>query len=761
MKKNYFNIDSVDETYSLMEITNGKVFKQLKALLTLFLIVFGISFSSAQTTLISPSGDGGFENGSTFAANGWTAVNASTDGWVIGSVPVVSAGTNCGYVSANGGTSWTYSQLSTYTHIYKDFTIPAGENVLTLKFKWKATGEGTTTSDWDNMKVFVAPTTVVPVNTAAVTGATQLSGSGAISGMYKLNSAAWNSETIVLSGTPGTTYRLIFSWKSDGSTIANPPSALDEIELISRAPGTFISVVTGNWNTGSIWDAGTVPTALDNAIISAGHIVTADAATTNSNNLTVNGTLAYASAATSVTVGGNLTVNAGGLINVFNGTTGKTLAVAGNITNDGRIDVSVGSTTGGTLTLNGSTAQTVAGTGTFGGTVTSTTTTNTANVIRNLSINNTSTAIPNVIWSFTDVKVAYNLTLTSAKINLGTNKLIFGNYAAGNTLSASGTNGILPGGKFSRWWTAGATGSSITAGTDPTNGTSRYPMISATGVQRTMYITRTNRSGAVAGELAVAYTITDRYDGNWSVTNEGTAVSASSYTLVLFANNALYPSNGNARVMGASTALSGTHQNGTTTPGAQRITVSQTDLLAAPLYVGIAAADVPFVSIANGDWNATTTWNKGTVPTCADNVTIASGHTVTVNTLANVAKGVTITAGGTLAIASGDLTVGCTLNNNTLINNGTLTVSGGILNVNGSISHNSGATFNQSGGDINIDGNAIGFKANTYVGSGRINYGNLVINGGTGTNRIVTGGTYANVVLGNLTINSSSEYAPA
>ncbi|NHM04584.1 Ig-like domain-containing protein, partial [Flavobacterium celericrescens] len=849
MKKNYFKIDSVDETYSLMEITNGKVFKQLKALLTLFLIVFGISFSSAQTTLISPSGDGGFENGSTFAANGWTAVNASTDGWVIGSVPVVSAGTNCGYVSANGGTSWTYSQLSTYTHIYKDFTIPAGENVLTLKFKWKATGEGTTTSDWDNMKVFLAPTTVVPVNTAAVTGATQLSGSGAISGMYKLNSAAWNSETIVLSGTPGTTYRLIFSWKSDGSTIANPPSALDEIELISRAPGTFISVVTGNWNTGSTWDAGTVPTALDNAIISAGHIVTADAATTNINNLTVNGTLAYASAATSVTVGGNLTVNAGGLINVFNGTTGKTLAVAGNITNDGRIDVSVGSTTGGTLTLNGSTAQTVAGTGTFGGTVTSTTTTNTANVIRNLIINNTSTAIPNVIWSFNDVKVAYNLTLTSAKINLGTNKLIFGNYAAGNTLSASGTNGILPGGKFSRWWTAGATGSSITAGTDPTNGTSRYPMISATGVQRTMYITRTNSTGAVAGELAVvytdaattttglsivdgAYTITDRYDGNWSVTNEGTAVSASSYTLVLFANNALYPSNGNARVMGASTALSGTHQNGTTTPGAQRITVSQTDLLAAPLYVGIAAADVPFVSIANGDWNATTTWNKGTAPTCADNVTIASGHTVTVNTLANVAKGVTITAGGTLAIASGDLTVGCTLNNNTLINNGTLTVSGGILNVNGSVSHNSGATFNQSGGDINIDGNAagvtansatsyhlnlaavvnwtggtltivdphasttstdvlyynlgtssnvgtghtlrfgdgistdaggnaIGFKANTYVGSGRINYGNLVINGGTGTNRIVTGGTYSNVVLGNLTINSSSEYAPA
>jgi hypothetical protein len=110
-------------------------------------------------------------------------------------------------------------------------------------------------------------------------------------------------------------------------------------------------------------------------------------------------------------------------------------------------------------------------------------------------------------------------------------------------------------------------------------------------------------------------------------------------------------------------------------------------------------------SIASGNWNASSTWNSGTVPTCGDNITIASTHNVTVNSSSNVSKNLTIASGGTLTVSSGDLTVGCTLNNTPLTNNGTLTVSGGTLNVNGNIVCASGSTFNQSGGDINIDGN--------------------------------------------------------
>ena len=222
-----------------------KNFLRLIVLSLMSLVVF-TSNGNAQTVLVDPAGAGGFELGADMASNGWTAVNAATDGWFVGNAPVVATGNNCGFVSSTGGVGWDYSQLSVFNHMYRDITIPANESKVTLSFKWKAGGEGTTTSDWDNMKVFLAPTTTVPTSTAAVTGATQLSGPGAVSGMYKLNSAAWNNETITFSGVPGTTYRLIFQWKSDGFDIFNPPAALDDISVVTSLPGIFISIITGN-----------------------------------------------------------------------------------------------------------------------------------------------------------------------------------------------------------------------------------------------------------------------------------------------------------------------------------------------------------------------------------------------------------------------------------------------------------------------------------------------------------------------------------
>ena len=225
-------------------------------LATALIFLASIASSNAQTVLLSPTGDGGFENGSTLTANGWTAVNPATDGWVVGSIasPGASAGSNSAYVSNNGGTTWAYSQTSQNSHIYRDFTLPAGESVAELTFKWKAGGEGTTTSDWDNLKVFIAPTTVTPT-TAAVASTYQVSGTGAVSGMYKLSSATYNTTTIKFIGTPGSSYRLIFSWKSDVTVIANPPSAIDEVSLISRAAITPSASPT-NFTASSISSTG-------------------------------------------------------------------------------------------------------------------------------------------------------------------------------------------------------------------------------------------------------------------------------------------------------------------------------------------------------------------------------------------------------------------------------------------------------------------------------------------------------------------------
>lgn len=61
----------------------------------------------------------------------------------------------------------------------------------------------------------------------------------------------------------------------------------------------------------------------------------------------------------------------------------------------------------------------------------------------------------------------------------------------------------------------------------------------------------------------------------------------------------------------------------------------------------------------------------------------------------------------------------------------------------------------QYGDGISTDagGNAVGFRQNTWVGSGRIALGNIVVNSLGGTNRIITN-TYTHGISGNLTITS-------
>ena len=64
----------------------------MKKIYFLLLTVLSAAISNAQTTLISPTGDGGFENGATFLANGWTVVNGATNQWFVGNVAVASGG---------------------------------------------------------------------------------------------------------------------------------------------------------------------------------------------------------------------------------------------------------------------------------------------------------------------------------------------------------------------------------------------------------------------------------------------------------------------------------------------------------------------------------------------------------------------------------------------------------------------------------------------------------------------------------------------
>ena len=343
----------------------------MKKLFTLLIVLFLWAGSSwGQTTLLSPTGDGGFETGNTPALNNWTAIASSTDTWVVGAVPVASAGTKCGYISSNGGAAWTYSLLSTIEHMYYDVTIPAGQNKVTLSFKWKAGGEGTTTSDWDNMKVFfgVSSSMGVPVANTAVSATYQISGPGAVNGMYKLSSAAWNTETISVPGTPGSTYRLVFSWKSDVSTIANPPCAIDEVSLVSGVASSITSTsVGGLWSSAATWVGGIVPSA-DNVTVATGATVVVNQSAAIQ-DLTVDGKLQWITTTTpsstvNLLLANNITVSASGKLYAHaTPLLGATIKITGNFINNGTVNLAAPAS--GLYFIGTTGTQTLGGTGTF------------------------------------------------------------------------------------------------------------------------------------------------------------------------------------------------------------------------------------------------------------------------------------------------------------------------------------------------------------------------------------------------------------
>ena len=691
MEKNYF----------------GPISQRAKAKLFLKFLLLLVSTSTfSQTTLINPTTDGGFENGNTLAANGWNAVNASVDSWNVGNVPVAGAGTNCAFVSSTGGATWQYSQTSSVIHLYKNITVPANEPKITLSFRWKVGGEGTGTNDWDNMKAFLVPSSYNPVSGVPIPPNYQ------IGTLYKLSSTNWSTANISLAVVPGNSYKLVFSWKSDILDVVNPPAAIDQVSMISNPPRTFTSVASGNWNLPATWDINAVPTSADNAIVSTGTTVTLNVNNLAINDLTINGTLNYATAAATFAVKGNLLVNTGGNLDAFAGTTGKSLVVSRNLTNNGNIDLSKGTAVNNILTFDGIIPQTIGGTGTF-----------TNNLIRNLTFNNSSTGV--ITWNFNDLRVGGNLTFTKGKVALGSNTLILGTgVAAGTGNNAIGalvyTSGGFVSGTFSRWWANTATGTALTAGSQPTAALGRYPFISSTGINRAAYVQRVTPTagGQIACKYVDAattsaslisdsgYVLDSKYDGNWTFSTPGTVPVSATYNIALIGQNAYLASNGNSRIIRETAAVEGTHLNGTNLPMGQRTGLTLAQLTQSPLYIGLAFADTPNASIASGNWNNAAIWSKGNVPNCNEIVSIAPNHTVSINSAGNSCKGLTVSLGGKLSVSGGDLVVGCTDNNNTLNVLGVLEVTAGTLNVNGNISTSFGSVFSQSGGNINVDGNS-------------------------------------------------------
>lgn len=177
----------------------------------------GASYAPSQTT---PPITDGFEN-----CTDWNIVNgAQPNVWLRGTA-IAYTGSYSMYINNTASNNNYNITSASIVHFYKDITFPAGSNDYSLRFYWKGEGE----SSYDYLRVFLAPTSLTPVAGTQVSTVYELT-------PYVYNqSASWQQFSINLPIACGgnETWRLIFSWKNDGSGGTQPPIAVDDIMVVT------------------------------------------------------------------------------------------------------------------------------------------------------------------------------------------------------------------------------------------------------------------------------------------------------------------------------------------------------------------------------------------------------------------------------------------------------------------------------------------------------------------------------------------------
>ncbi|WP_241775127.1 fibronectin type III domain-containing protein [Chryseobacterium sp. ERMR1:04] len=132
------------------------------------------------------------------------------------------------YISNNNGVAnaYTISGATSTVHAYRDITVPLGTINAAFSFDWKAVGEST----YDYFRVWLVPADFMPVAGVQITA-----GTGRIQlGANYNQQATWQSfsnANLNISTFAGSTMRLVYEWKNDGSGGTQPPVAIDNIVI--------------------------------------------------------------------------------------------------------------------------------------------------------------------------------------------------------------------------------------------------------------------------------------------------------------------------------------------------------------------------------------------------------------------------------------------------------------------------------------------------------------------------------------------------
>jgi gliding motility-associated-like protein len=205
------------------------------------------------------------------AVHGWTLNNGTqTNKWVVGSAVSVSP-TNSLYISNNNGVANTYTNNATsVVQAYRDIAVPANAVEVSIDFEWRNNGE----NNFDYIRVWSVPITYQPTPGVQTTIAN--SGGQQLGANFQLQ-PNFTSANFVVNSTAfaGTTRRLIFEWRNDGSGGIQPPAAIDNIKidyalclrptnLVVSSVGTFSAEISWT-NTGGAteWDVYWVPVGGD------------------------------------------------------------------------------------------------------------------------------------------------------------------------------------------------------------------------------------------------------------------------------------------------------------------------------------------------------------------------------------------------------------------------------------------------------------------------------------------------------------------
>jgi gliding motility-associated-like protein len=188
------------------------------------------------------------------ASHGWAFINGSQNNeqpnkWVVGTA-VNNGGTKSLYITNDNGTTNAYTTNQTsVSHAYRDIQFPNSIDQLSLKFDWRAQGQGTTN---DYFRVWLVPQNYNPNPGAQITPG---GGRIAVGGNFNQNGSFTTADFVLPSAAyGGQVRRLVFEWRNDATGGTQPPAAIDNLNfsvITCPAPTNFVLTTGSVTQTGA------------------------------------------------------------------------------------------------------------------------------------------------------------------------------------------------------------------------------------------------------------------------------------------------------------------------------------------------------------------------------------------------------------------------------------------------------------------------------------------------------------------------------